>query len=106
MTAPNGEVKYSNPLVHVVMADGSQWQAQTFNPDLLRYERTASKHEWGGPQREPVSWLTFLAWSAGRREHHIPTDVTWEQFRDELCLQVSSPSSTPVPPTGPAPVAG
>lgn len=98
--------KLTNPYVDVLMADGSTWGVQTYNPDLVRYERTASKHEWGGPGKEPVTWLTFLAWSAGRRAGHVSTDVTFEQFRDELCLQVSSPNSDTVGPTGPAPVAG
>ena len=97
------EKQYANPYVEVLMADGTTWAVQTFNPDLLRYERTASKHGWAGPGKEPVSWLTFLAWSAGRRERHITTDVSWESFADELCLQVTSPNATAVPPTEAAP---
>ena len=91
---------YTNPYVEVIMADGSTWSAQTYNPDMLRYERTARKHDWPGPSKEPFNFITFLAWSAGRRERHIPLDMTWEQFADTECLQVSSPSATPVPPTG------
>ena len=91
----------TNPLVQVTMRDGAVWQAQTYNPDMLRYERTASKHQWAGPTREPFRFLTFLAWSAGRREGHIPTTLTWEQFSEDECMSVEAPNSTPVPPTPP-----
>ena len=37
-----------NPRVHVIMADGAEWDAQTQNPDLMRYERTAGKNGWLG----------------------------------------------------------
>ena len=93
---------YTNPYVEVIMADGSTWSAQTYNPDMLRYERTARKHDWPGPGKEPFAFITFLAWSAGRREGYIPTSMTWEQFSETECLQVSSPDATPVPPTDPA----
>jgi hypothetical protein len=96
----------TNPLVEVTMVDGSTWTAQTYNPDMLRYERTSAKHGWGGPGKEPFRFITFLAWSAGRREGHIPTSLTWEQFSEEECLSVSAPNGTPVPPTSPALEAG
>ena len=97
---------FTNPYVEVIMADGSTWSAQTYNPDMLRSERTARKHDWPGPSKEPFAFLTFLAWSAGRRIKAIPLDLTWERFADEECLQVSSPQATPVPPTEPTPEAG
>jgi hypothetical protein len=97
--------KWVNPYIVAVMSDGSEFGVQAYNPDLVRYERTASKHEWAGPDKEPINWLTFLAWSAGRREKKVSTDVTFEAFRDELCLQVSSPNGNEVRPTVAAPVA-
>lgn len=95
---------FNNPRVHVVMVDGAEWEAQTLNPDLLRYERTAVKYKWPGPSVSPVTWLTFMAWSAGQREGHLPASVTWEQFSRELCAEVTNPDKgdgTPVDPTGP-----
>jgi hypothetical protein len=93
------DAQYTNPYVEVIMADGSTWSAQTYNPDMIRYERTARKHDWPGPSKEPFAFITFLAWSAGRREGHIPTSLSWEDFADRECLQVSSPNATAVPPT-------
>jgi hypothetical protein len=99
----------TNPRVHVVMADGSEWDAQTLNPDLLRFEATAGKHKWAGPAESPMRWLTFLAWRAGLREGHIPPDLLWEEFSENgprLALQVSNPADQPVDPTRPAPGTG
>lgn len=85
------KASFNNPRVRVLMADGAEWEAQTMNPDLLRYERTAAKFKWPGPQQSPVTWLTFLAWSAGLREGHIPPSVTWELFSTVECLDVKNP---------------
>lgn len=100
------DAQFTNPYVEVIMADGSTWSVQTYNPDMLRYERTARKHEWPGPSKEPFAFVTFLAWSAGRRAGHIPQTMTWEQFSETECLQVSSPNGMAVPPTGPATATG
>jgi hypothetical protein len=99
----------SNPRVHVIMADGAEWDAQTMNPDLLRFESTATKHKWVGPSESPMRWLTFLAWRAGLREGHIPPDLLWEEFSENgprLALQVSQADAEPVDPTRPAPGTG
>jgi hypothetical protein len=100
---------FANPRVHVIMADGAEWDAQTLNPDLLRFEATAGKHKWAGPSESPMRWLTFLAWRAGLREGHIPPDLLWEEFSENgprLALQVSNPADAPVDPTRPAPGTG
>lgn len=99
-----GETKLSNPRVHVIMADGSEWEAQTRNPDLLRYERTGIKHKWPTPSQSPIWWLTFISWSAGLREGRISSDITWEAFSTELCDQVTNADEAdPVVPTQPEP---
>jgi hypothetical protein len=84
------------------MADGAEWEAQTLNPDILRYERTAAKYKWPGPTVSPVTWMTFVAWSAGLREGHLPEAVTWEIFAEQ-CLEVRSAGDDAVRPTGPGP---
>lgn len=94
----------ANPRVHVVMADGSEWDAQTLNPDLLRFEATATKHKWAGPSEAPMRWLTFLAWRAGIREGHIPSDLLWEEFSENgprLAMAVSNPADRAADPTSP-----
>ena len=97
--------KLSNPRVHVIMVDGSEWDAQTLNPDLMAYERTAVKHKWPTPADAPVSWLTFIAWSAGKREGHLPASMLWEQFSQTECAEVSNAdeAGTKVDPTDLAP---
>lgn len=71
-----------NPVLHVIMADGSEWEAQAKNPDVLRWESTATRHKWGGMETFPMRFTTFLAWRAGIREGHIPSDLTWEEFSE------------------------
>jgi hypothetical protein len=97
--------RYINPRVHVIMADGAEWDAQTLNPDLLAYERTATKHRWPTADKSPMNWLTFLAWRAGLREGHIDSTVTWERFSEELAAEVGNPDAHAgrVDPTEPAP---
>jgi len=103
---PDSKPAFANPAVHVIMADGAEWEAQTLNPDLLRFEATAGKHKWSGPQEAPMRWLTFLAWSAGLREGHIPQDLSWEEFSENgprLAMEVSNPHNKVADPTRPAP---
>ena len=99
--------KLSNPRVHVVMVDGSEWDVQTSNPDLMAYERTAAKHKWPDFQTVPVTWMTFLAWSAGRRAGLIDAGMTWEVFSTTECAEVrssdDSSAGTTVDPTEQAP---
>jgi len=83
------------------MADGAEWDAQTMNPDLMRFERTAGKNGWPPAQKSPVLWLTFVAWRAGLREGHIPESMTWERFSEEEWLEVSNPGAAAVTPTPP-----
>ena len=94
-----------HPLVHVIMADGAEWEAQTDNRDVLRWESTAPKHKWPvSPGDSPMKWLTFLAWRAGLREGCIPQDLLWEEFSENgprVALQVSNPADVPVDPTPP-----
>jgi hypothetical protein len=95
---------FANPRVHVIMADGAEWEAQTLNPDLLRFEATAGKHKWTGPSESPMRWLTFLAWRAGLREGHIPSDLSWEEFSENgprLAMEVSNPDNREVDPIQP-----
>lgn len=77
----------SNPLLRVVY-NGDEFEVQTRQSDLLRYETTARKHGWGMLGNEDkfslVLWSTFLAWVAGKRVGNVPETVTWETFSDEV----------------------
>lgn len=99
MTA--GKPVFKNPLVHVIMADGAEFDVQTLNPDILRFERNQAKYKWPGPSQAPLTWTTYIAYAALQREGLIPASVTWDEFRVD-CLEVAGPSMA-ADPTGPAP---
>ena len=84
------DVTLSTPLVDVVLDDGRTLTVRVLNADLIRWDRTAAKHGWGAFQTQPFVWLTFVSWSALRREGQIPQDWTWEEFSEKHCLQVKN----------------
>ena len=91
-----------NPIVHVIMSDGAEWDVQTLNADMLRWEDTAAKHKWPSFTDVPQKWTTFLGWRASIREGHIPQDLKWEEFSENgprLALSVFVLRQEPVDPT-------
>jgi hypothetical protein len=82
------DVRLALPRVEVTLDDGSTLQAQVINSDMVRWDRTAAKHGWPTVQTAPFLWLTFVAWSALRREGAIGEDVGWDAFVDRRCVQV------------------
>lgn len=82
------------PRLGVSMDDGSEWEVQALNPDLIRWDRTASKHGWPAASSAPFLWMTFLAWSAGRREGAIPQELSFEEFSERRCIQVRNLTDT------------
>lgn len=82
--------RLKSPHLQVVMADGSTFDVQTLNPDLVRYDLTRAKHGWPDGTKAPFLWLTFIAWAALRREGGIPNDMTWEAFNGEHCVAVTN----------------
>lgn len=93
------------PLLRVMAADGSTYQVQAYNPDLIAFEETAAKHRWKGPSEAPFRWLTFLAWSASRRTGVIDQTVSWDSFSAST-LQVRNMESATANPTQEAPDPG
>ncbi len=77
-----------SPLLRVTLDDGAVLEVQTTNQDLVRWERTQAKHRWPKATDAPLTWQTFLAWSALRREQQIPAELTWEAFADDRCVGV------------------
>lgn len=67
------------PLCEVLMEDGSAFEVQSINWDLLSYERYARAHKWPPAQEAPLETATFVAWHALHREGLIP-DMTYDQF--------------------------
>lgn len=74
----------------VFLDDGSTLEVQTANPDMVRWEKTRAQHRWPAWADAPVTALTFVAWSALRREQQIPADLTWEAFSETRCLGVAN----------------
>jgi hypothetical protein len=66
---------------------------------------TAKKHGWPGPPDNPVGYLLFLAWSAGRRAGEIEPTLPFEKFK-ELVDDIEELEPEVVDPTEPAPGAG
>lgn len=79
-----------SPHLAVTLDDGTVLDVQTQNPDLIRWEKTQAKHGWPKAQDAPMTWLTFIAWAALRRESAIPAELTWETFSDTRCLGVQN----------------
>ena len=86
--------RLETPRVVVTMDDGQVLTVQVYNPDYLRWDRTSAKHGWPTMDKAPHTWLTFVAWSALRREGQIGDDVTWEDFSERRCLQVTNATET------------
>jgi len=82
------EHRLTIPRIEVTLADGSTYEVQAMNPDLIRWDRQAAKAGWPPATTAPFLWMTYIAWSASKRSGDIAPDVTWERFGDELCIQV------------------
>lgn len=81
-----GDVKLSCPRVRVVRDGQPDLELQTTNADMVLWDLTRPKQRpvWPTFQEAPFLWLTFLAWAAARRTGAIPTDMTFERWRDEV----------------------
>lgn len=80
----------TSPRLRVATADGSTFEVQTLNPDLIRFDMTRARHGWPDAQGAPFVWLTFIAWAALKREGQIPADLTWETFSEVVCIDVQT----------------
>jgi hypothetical protein len=79
-----GEVRLTSPRVRVVREGYDDLEIQTANPDLIRWDETRVKHKWPPFQEAPFLWLTFISWAAARRTGAIPSEHTWEAWRNEV----------------------
>jgi hypothetical protein len=90
------EFRLATPTARARLSDGRVLEARVLNPDYLRFDRTAAKHNWPKAAEAPFLWQTFLAWSAFRRTGQIAESVTWEEFSDHLAEQVELEGLGPV----------
>lgn len=98
MTPP----KIGRQHIAVTMIDGTSWDVWTAPIDDDLRANAARKHGWADPKGNPVGYLAFLAWSAGKRAQ-LHT-LTWEAFLPALESLDLLEAGT-VPPT-PTPVGG
>ena len=104
-------MKLPTPRLSVVLSvdDEEALPVQTLNVDLMLAEQTGRKHGWGSLADSPITYQTFLAWAALRREHRIPDDLTYDTFAKTAAAITSldadegeATNGTPTPP-GPGP---
>jgi len=88
------DIRLETPRVTVLLEDGRTLTTQVMNPDYLRWDRTAAKHGWSRMDAIPHTWLTFVAWSALKREGQLDQAVSWEDFSERMCLQVINAAET------------
>ena len=95
------------PRVRVTMDDGRVLVTQLRNPDYLRWDRTAAKHNWPPAEKAKFLFLTFTAWSALRREGQIHDSMTWEEFSEQRAVHIGGADTDDVAhPTPPGPGPG
>lgn len=82
------------PRFRVIMRDGSEHTVQALNADQLAWDRTAAKHGWPEATKAPMTWATFVAWSACRREGLID-GMSWDDFSEREALAVQTIQATP-----------
>jgi hypothetical protein len=76
------------PHLTVRMEDGTSYDVQADNRDLLRWDETATRKGWPDPAKGPFLWMTFLAWAALKRTKEY--GGTWEEFR-AVVIDVDTP---------------
>lgn len=70
--------------------------------DYNLWAQTSRRHDWPSAEQDPITFLTFLAWSAARRAGQIPPDLKWEKFLADVA-DVTELEVQEVDPTQPAP---
>jgi hypothetical protein len=70
------------------MDDGTEFEAQALNIDMLTFDRQRARLGWPTASDAPFVWLTFLAWSAAMRESLIP-ELSLSEF-EQRAWQVSN----------------
>jgi hypothetical protein len=103
--------RLTNPVAHVVMADGTDLEVTCTNADLVAYDLSRGARKWPMPNEGPLLYQTFLAWKALTREALIDPKMPWEAFlRDAVEITTRRPDGTAdqvdVDPTPPDPGSG
>ena len=84
-----GDVKLSSPKVRVVRQGHEPLEVQTDNRDLVLWDRTRIRHKWPKFDEAAFLWMTFLSWSAARRQGAIEPSYTFERWEADV-LEVTA----------------
>jgi hypothetical protein len=77
------EVRLVAPHVRVVRDGTEPLEIQTDNRDLVAWESTRIRHKWPKFDEAPFKWLTFISWSAARRQGMV-NGVTYEAWESSV----------------------
>lgn len=80
---PAGEVTLPGNYADCLHA-GRAFTVRLTNRERVMWERTARKHGWGEAADSPHEALTFMAWSAARRDGDPAGSLTFDQFVDQV----------------------
>lgn len=72
--------------VSVEQLDGGpavEYDVQTDNRDMIRWERAAAKHGWPALKDAPLLWMTHLSYTALSRSG-VPTGSTFDAYADRV----------------------
>lgn len=64
-----------SPRLLVTLDDGNEYDIQTDNRDMVRFDLLKGRKQWPSMQEAPMLWVTVLAWSCLARENKLPEDV-------------------------------
>lgn len=74
------------PIVSVVLEQNDElveFTVQTDNRDAVAWDMHRNRVNWPAGTDAPMLWMTYLAWSAMRRDGSTPAaGLTFEQFND------------------------
>lgn len=73
-----------SPRLLVTLDDGIEYDIQTDNRDMVRFDLLKGRKQWPSMQEAPMLWVTVLAWSCLAREGKIPQDVGVEKGIDRI----------------------
>lgn len=71
-----------SPRLLVTLDDGNEYDIQTDNRDMVRFDLLKGRKQWPSMQDAPLLWITVLAWSCLHREGKLPGDV--EKALDQI----------------------
>lgn len=72
--------KLDTPHMRVTVTDGTQYAVQTTNADMVMYDLERAKRRWPSLTDAPFLWLSYLAFSALRRDGTISASEHFDSW--------------------------